>query len=86
MYRIINKEERVLCKSCGKTFGKITTIKNCDACNRKYRSNYQNTLCRKCNVRPVEFPTDPMCKKCYKLTEKENAELVALYKSQGRWY
>ena len=79
-------ELRILCKSCGKRLPMVSTKKNCDDCNRKYRSNYQNTLCRRCKLKSVAFPTDPMCKDCYKLTEKENAELIKSYKQESGWY
>lgn len=72
-------EERMLCKSCGEEFPDISIIKNCPKCNKLYRDNYRNVICRRCKEHYVSRPSDPMCTGCYKEVEVENARLVELY-------
>lgn len=75
----MEKEVRLLCKSCGKKFPDISFAKNCMRCNKLYRNGTYNVICRRCKKYHVSRPTDPMCGLCYFEVENENRRLVNLY-------
>ena len=79
----MQKEERILCKSCGKNFGYLSYFKNCKECEFMFRKHCRNTICRRCHKIPVTCPRDPMCYSCYKEIERKNAKLVAIYHQIG---
>lgn len=76
-------EERILCKSCGKNFGQLVTVKNCKSCEKLFRNHYKNTICRRCGKNLVTIPSDPMCYSCYTEIERKNRELIEVYYRSG---
>lgn len=76
-------EERILCKSCGKNFGELSYYKNCKKCVKIFYRKEPNIICRRCEKRPVERPSDPMCGPCYEEVERKNKKLVEIYLKMG---
>lgn len=61
------------CLSCGKSLGRIGTIKNCKKCNNDYRYGIKNTICKYegCTNR-VEKTSYGLCKEHYFQVKKDN--------------